>query len=132
MIYISNSLPEPLRWSMHGGPGTGQTHVINIIKESLVEKVLKWNPGVKVQIVALQAVTADLLSGDTIHHAFDLSAKPAGDKGDLNTMKAILQLRWLTIDEISMVSARWLADIDTKLRSFARAADPYVKVRRKA
>ena len=28
-----DSLPEPLRWSMHGGPGTGKTHVINIIEE---------------------------------------------------------------------------------------------------
>lgn len=24
---------EPLRWSMHGGPGTGTTRVINVIKE---------------------------------------------------------------------------------------------------
>ena len=24
------ALAEPLRWSMHGGPGTGQTHVINL------------------------------------------------------------------------------------------------------
>ena len=31
------SLPEPLRWSMHGGPGTGKTHLINIIKEQLFE-----------------------------------------------------------------------------------------------
>ena len=34
-----DSLPEPLRWSTHGGPGTGETHVIIIIKEELFEKV---------------------------------------------------------------------------------------------
>ena len=28
-----DALPEPVRWSMHGGPGTGKTHVIKIIKE---------------------------------------------------------------------------------------------------
>ena len=67
-----DSFPEPLRWSMHGGPGTGETHVIKIVKEELLEKVLKWNIGVKFQIVALHAVMADLLSGDTIHHAFNL------------------------------------------------------------
>ena len=39
-------------------------------------------------------------------------------------MKAILQWRWLIIDEISMVSARLLADVDQKLRDFHRAADP--------
>ena len=28
-----SSIGEPLRWSMHGGPGTGKTHVINLLKE---------------------------------------------------------------------------------------------------
>ena len=35
-------LPEPLRWCMHGGPGTGKTHVIKIIKDELFE--VTWNP----------------------------------------------------------------------------------------
>ena len=67
-----DALPEPLRWSMHGGPGTGKTHVINTIKEELFEQVLKWNIGVKFQIVALHAVMVDLLAGDTIHRAFNI------------------------------------------------------------
>ena len=127
-----DSLPERLRWSMHGGQNTGDTHVTKIIKDELIEKVLKWNIGVTFQIVALQAVMADLLSGDTIHHAFNLlvfgkkGSKPVGDKGGLNTMKGILQLRCLIIDEITMVGARQFADINPKLISFARAADPYV------
>ena len=54
---------------MHGGPGTGKSHVINVIKERLFRKVLKWEMGVEYQIVALQAVMADLLGGDAIHHA---------------------------------------------------------------
>jgi hypothetical protein len=29
----SSSIGEPLRWSMHGGPGTGKTHVIKLLKE---------------------------------------------------------------------------------------------------
>ena len=45
--------PELLRWSMHGGPGTGGTHVIQMIKEELFQNVLKWDIGVKQQIVAL-------------------------------------------------------------------------------
>ena len=35
--------------------------------------VLQWNIGVEVQIVALQAVMADVLGGDTIHHACGIS-----------------------------------------------------------
>ena len=88
------------------------------------------------QIVALQAVMADLLQGDTIHHAFNipvyghkLSTKPAqyGSKKEIENAKAVLQYRWIIIDEISMVSAKLLADIDTKLRSLARDVDLYAR-----
>ena len=131
---------EPLRWVMHGSPGTGKTHVIKIIKEELFEKVLKWNMSMEYQIVALQAVMADLLQGDTIHHAFNIpvfgknySTAPAqhGSKKDIDNAKAVLQCRWIIIDEISMVSAKLLADIDTKLRSLARDVDPYAKDEKK-
>ena len=127
-----DALPEPLRWSMHGRPGTGKTHVIKIIKEELFENRSKRNIGVEVQIVALQAVKADLFAGDTIHHAFHFPvfgnvSKPTGDKGAMKTMKAILQLRWLIIDEISMVSARLPADVDMKHCDYARAVDPFLK-----
>ena len=32
----------PLRWSMHGGPGTGKSHVIKTVKTELSEQVLKY------------------------------------------------------------------------------------------
>ena len=35
----SKDAGEPLRWLLHGGPGTGKSHVINIIKERLFKKV---------------------------------------------------------------------------------------------
>ena len=57
------------RWGLHGGPGTGKSHVIQIIKRELFEQVLQRSIGVDFQIVALQAVMADLLEGDTFHHA---------------------------------------------------------------
>ena len=78
-----------------------------------------------VRIVALQAVMAVFMSGDTIHNALILpvfgknGSKPFGDKSEMKTVKAILQLRWLIIDGM-------LADKDTKLRSVARAVDLYV------
>ena len=126
------SLGEPLRWTMHGGPGTGKTHVITTIKEELFQKVLQWTIGNEFQVVALQIVMADLLSGDTIHHALSIpiygkhvyTKEGTSEKNDLETMKTILQLRWLIIDEISMVSARLLADVDQKLRFYARGVDP--------
>ena len=118
---------EPLRWSMHGGPGTGKTHVINILKKELFETVLKWNVGVDFQIVALQATMADLLQGDTIHHAlgipiFGQGHADTGSNQDMKIAISILQWRWLIIHEISTVSWKLLAPVDMKLRHYARHA----------
>ena len=61
---------EPLRWVVHGGPGTGKSHVVkDVIKDELFDQVCHWQQGLDYQVVALQAVMADLLKGDTIHHA---------------------------------------------------------------
>ena len=62
---------EPLRWMIHGGPGTGKSHVLTLVKELFI-KVLRWDQDVQFTMVALQAVMADLLGGDTIHHALGI------------------------------------------------------------
>ena len=116
---------EPLRWLIHGGPGTGKSHVIKQVKE-LFQDVLRWNMGVEYQVVALQAVMADLLGGDTIHHACGIAVfKKQGCEENqaqrqLDVAKRVLQWRWLIIDEISMVSAKLFAELDVKLRSAIR------------
>jgi hypothetical protein len=77
-------------------------------------------------MVALQAVMAQLLEGDTIHHACGIT--PFGAKTDpqaaqkasqrqAQVAQRVMQWRWLFIDEISMVSAKLLAEIDMKLRT---------------
>ena len=58
-------------WLMHGGPGTGKSHVIKVIREELFEKQMKWAQGLDFQIGAFQAVNAEQLDGDTLHHALD-------------------------------------------------------------
>ena len=73
--------------------------------------MLQWNVGVDFQIVALQATMADLLQGDTIHHAlgipiFGQGHATTGSNEDIKIAKSIVQWRWLIIDEISMVSAK--------------------------
>jgi hypothetical protein len=95
-------------------------------RKELFEGVLKWDMGVNFQIVALQAVMAELLGGDTIHHACGIpvfNGRECHDE-DLQThlaiAKRVLQWRWLIIDEISMVSAKLLAELDVKLRKVVR------------
>jgi hypothetical protein len=117
---------EPLRWCLHGPPGTGKTHAIKIIRKELFEGLLGWDTGVQFQIVALQAVMAELLGGDTIHHACGIPAFRRNECNEedlqrhLEVAKRVLQWRWLIVDEISMVSAKLLADMDVKLRRVIR------------
>ena len=116
---------EPLRWLIHGGPGTGKSHVIKQIQELFTE-VLHWEIGVQIQVVALQAVMAEILGGDTIHHACGIPVFKRGSyqesegQRQMDVAKRVLQWRWLIIDEISMVSAKLFAEIDMKMRSTVR------------
>ena len=98
---------EPLRWCVHGGPGTGKSkHVIAFVKE-LFEQALHWDMGVHFQMVVFQAVMADLLGGDTIHHALGIPVRKHNDSNDdkiqkqLDVAMRVLQWRWLIIDEIA-------------------------------
>ena len=117
----------PLRWVLHGGPGTGKSHVINKVRRELFEDRLHWRRGQEFDVVALQAVMADLLDGDTMHHAFGLSRDTNRDDQSLakhvEMAKRLLQLRWLFIDEISMVSVELLARLERRCRELVRATD---------
>ncbi|HIF22532.1 MAG TPA: hypothetical protein EYQ27_11655, partial [Gemmatimonadetes bacterium] len=117
----------PLLWMMHGGPGVGKSETVKLLREFFTE-VLHWNMGVDFQMAALQAVMAEQLGGDTLHHSCGISkgGLPSADGGGHATRrqtevaKAVLQWRWLIIDEISMVSSQLLAEVDMKLRNIVR------------
>ena len=87
-----SSRVKPLLWLMHGGPGTGKSHVVKIIKEQLFEKELQWEQGIDFQVTALQAVNADSLDGDTLHHALGLQPflqkKKSKDSANTSSEKA--------------------------------------------
>ena len=123
---------DPLRWVVHGGPGTGKSHVVrDVIKNELFDKVLHWQQGLDYQVIALQAVMADLLQGDTIHHACGIPVRKKGDDGDvvIKSQKAVaeqsLYWRWLLIDEFGMVGSSLLAEVDMKLRDVIVDVSPY-------
>ena len=106
---------EPFRWLLHGGPGTGKSHVIRVLKDRLFKEVLHWDLGIGFQIVALQAVMADLLGGDTIHHACGIPVykrtqnKQTDEQKTIDIAKRVLQWRWFIIDVISMVATAFTA-----------------------
>eukprot|EP00438_Fugacium_kawagutii_P033974 Skav228932 [mRNA] locus=scaffold2181:248822:258688:+ [translate_table: standard] len=113
----------PLRWVLHGGPGTGKSHVIKLLRDELFEKTLGWEHGVHFQIVSFQAVMAKLLEGETIHHAFGLDWNGKKDRSTQRRwelLRQTLQWRWLIVDEFSMVSAELLAELEFACRELMR------------
>ena len=60
---------EPLRWTLHGGPGAGKSHAISVLNQESFEGVLERTLNVDFQIATWRSVMADLFKGDTIHHA---------------------------------------------------------------
>ena len=83
-------------------------------------------------MAALQATNASALDGHTLHAAFGMtpfasgseSSKKRGSDGakKVEAARRIQQWRWLITDEISMVSASFLAELDAHLRSVMSAA----------
>ena len=114
---------EPLRWVLHGGPGTGKSHTLKFLRQDLFEDVLGWHHGVDFQIVSFQAVMAELLEGDTIHHALGLDWSGDRTQSLARAMECAgrsLQWRWLILDEFSMVSAELLAQLELRCRELMR------------
>ena len=66
---------------------------------------------------------AELLDGDTIHHALGLDWGGDRTRNCLRTLEKAqetLQWRWLILDEFSMVSAELLAQLELRCRELMR------------
>ena len=114
---------EPMRWVLHGGPGTGKSYTLRLLREKLFEEILGWRHGIHFQIVSFQAVMAELLNGDTIHHALGLDWNGDSASNMLrgwDRARQTLQWRWLILDEFSMVSAELLAQLEMRCRELMR------------
>ena len=125
LLAEAGARPQPLRWVVHGGPGTGKSHTLKLIRRELFEGIAGWTHGSQYRVVTLQAVMAKELDGDTIHHAMGLNWQGASDdrisgRKFLDLSAKAVQWRWLIIDEISMVSAELLARMDLRCRELVR------------
>ncbi|CAJ1456522.1 unnamed protein product, partial [Effrenium voratum] len=108
---------EPLVWLLHGPPGAGKSHVLKYLRE-LFEEQLGYVQGIDYEVAAFQAVNAADIKGKTIHNVCGLSADwKAVDRAVSKEAKRMGLWRWLIIDEVSMVNARLLAQVDQRLRS---------------
>ena len=77
----SRNSEEPLLWLLHGGPGTGKSHVLNFVRRELFQQLLGYVQGIDFQVTAFQATNVADISGQTLHQAFGLNR----DKSCLDT-----------------------------------------------
>jgi hypothetical protein len=112
----------------HGFPGTGKTELVFWIRE-LFEKQLGWTHGIEFVCLAYQNIMAANINGFTIHHWSGIPVqKGEGCSGthDANKLSTKRQsLRFLLIDEISMVAAQLLGQLELEISKVTRQRNGY-------
>ena len=106
---VGNS--EPLSLLCMGGPGVGKSYISKAMRRLF--DMVKYEDKRHYQFAAYQAVVAEQLGGDTLHH---FAGVGVGKSSDPSSKKPKNNLRWLIIDEISQVSADLLAHVEANLR----------------
>ena len=134
---VSTTQVEPLFDSIHGIPGAGKSRVIAWICE-LFTDVLGWTSGNQFVCLAVQNTMAASINGSTIHHwgnipfrdekGNETGARKGGKRDTSVLFNRCLNLRWILIDEISMVSAELLSELQYLVRQAVRKPGTY-KVR---
>ena len=134
---VASTSCEPIFDLIHGIPGAGKSKVIAWICE-LFTDVLGWESGTQFVCLAVQNTMAANIGGHTIHHWASIpfrddkgNVKGGGGGGKRDTRMLYhrcLSMRWILIDEISMVSAELLAELQHLVQQAVRNPGTY-KVR---
>ena len=119
---------EPMFDVVHGVPGAGKSRLITWLRR-MFEEVMHWQHGVQFVCLAYQNAMAAHINGFTVHHWTGI---PVGDvDGAATTRDAHIfstrcqSLRFVIIDEISMISAQMLAQIDLLTAKVVRKRSGY-------
>ena len=112
---VSQADAEPMLDLIHGLPGTGKSEVIAWLKE--IFHLLGWQHGVQYVCLALQNSMVASIGGNTINHWSGIPTVQTGTgkcgTKDATTLSIKCQcLRFIMIDEISMVSAELLSSLE--------------------
>ena len=125
-----NSLPDPPKMMVHGGAGAGKSTVINVMKQ-WVHRILQAsgdNPECPYILVTAPTGTAAAnVRGQTLHTAFGFSFGnehySLSDKKRDEKRTLLKNLRFVIIDEISMVKSDLLYQLDMRLREVTQKPD---------
>ena len=114
---------EPLFDMVHGVPGAGKSKLIEWLRRAF-EEVLGWTHGVQFVCIAFQNTMAAHIGGYTIHHWSGIPvAEEAGMSSTRDAHKFSTRcqsLRFILVDEISMVSAQLLGQLELLVSKVVR------------
>lgn len=117
---------EPLRGLVHGVPGTGKSRVIALLR-SFFQDALGWKHGSEFLCVAFQNRMAAAIGGVTLHAGADLP-RPGENRdrklehSDVDNLYARHgRLRWIIMDEVSMISDELLGEFEAHITNAASA-----------
>ena len=129
-INPKNSPPIPPKVMVHGGAGSGKSTVINILKQWVHLNLQKPgdDPDSPYVIVCAPTGTAAAnIRGQTLHSAFGFSFSndffSLSDKVRDKRRKTLENLKLIIIDEVSMVKADQLFQLDLRLREVTQKQD---------
>lgn len=126
---VGRACSEPLRALICGKPGVGKSFITKAAKELF--RRMGWLQGQEYQFAAFQAVVADQVGGDTLHHVFHINERRRNtSKGEASggggKKHSLCALRWLFIDEVSQIHATLFSDCEEKAREMVQDCEPYV------
>ena len=131
-IKIGRNQPTPPRIIVHGGAGIGKTYLIKTLavwinKLNQREGLHPLQP--YVLLLAPTGVAANSIGGTTLHSGLDFKIGkkyiPLSSES-LQTMSKLLEkVKVLIIDELSMISADQLYDVNRRLQSIMASEDPF-------
>ena len=127
---VREAMEEPMFDLIHGIPGAGKSLLISWVRE-LFEEVMQWQHGVQFVCLGFQNAMAAHINGSTVHH---WSGIPVGETDgasttrDNNKLSARCQcLRFILIDEISMIAAQLFGQLELVVRKVIRKRSIYKK-----
>ena len=110
---------------LHGGPGIGKSKALGIVVQFF--EMLGYVKDKHFEIGAFQGKMARLIGGSTLHQlgAMNLFGNDASKEKTTFRFLRHCTLRWIIIDEISMVSPRLLAKFEERLRTHTQKVGTY-------
>ena len=115
-------MPSPLRIIIHGGAGSGKSNLVRALMkwaEKLLRKAGDHPNKPRILVTAPTGMAASVIGGVTIHSALNLNygddLKPMSDKKIDEIRVHLRDLKYLVIDEMSMVRSDMLYQIHCRL-----------------